>query len=78
MARPTTIKLGDMDSALILRNDGTVEFTIPDMDPNAEPTKGVLMITLLAVMFKTEDNDLKKLMKKKFKELLLDHRKGSV
>ena len=77
MARPTTIKLGDMDSALILRDDGTIEFTIPDMDPDAEPPKGVLMITLLAVMFKTEDNDLKKLMKKKFKELLLDHRKGS-
>jgi hypothetical protein len=67
----TTIVLEKEDCALVLRGDGSLEFTIPDMDPEATPSNTVIAVTLLAVMFKKNDKDLDKFLMSKYNELML-------
>lgn len=67
----TTIVLEKEDCALVLRGDGSLEFTIPDMDPEATPSNKVIAVTLLAVMFKKNDKDLDKFLMSKYNELML-------
>ena len=71
MKKKTTIKLGKDDCALVLRGDGSLEFTIPDMPPEDTPSDKVIAITLLAVMFKTNDKDFDDFLLHKYEELML-------
>lgn len=67
---PTDITLEDEDCALILRGEEGMEFIIPDMDPDDTPPDRVIAITIMAVMFKTNDKDFQDFLFKKYNEYL--------
>ena len=71
MKKKTTIKLEKEDCALILRGDGSLEFTIPDMPPDESPPDKVIAITLLAILFKKNDKEFEEFLLSKYNELML-------
>ena len=64
--QPTNISLQPMDAALILREDGTVETSIPTLAPEVVPDH---VITSAAIVYALQDEELVRLIRENFQKV---------
>ena len=77
MKEKTIIELEDTDAALILKEEG-VEFYFPDCsDENSEVPQNVMIITILSILLKNQDEEFENLLYRKIDEFF-NEEKGEV
>ena len=76
MKEKTTITLEDTDAALVLKEKG-VGFYLPDVeDEDSEVPQNALVITILAILLKNQDEEFEDLLYRKIDEFLGKEKKN--
>jgi len=76
MKEKTIIELEDTDAALVLKEEG-VGFYLPDYsDENSEVPQNAMIVKILAILLKKQDEEFEDLLYRKIDELLGKEKKN--